>query len=91
MNNKAFIEELELITKDNSSKAVFSVQDIQKILNTFDADSKPSDDTQKLTKIQQLYSILHNHFAVKAGNTDFALEGALDEGDFLFNKEAATH
>lgn len=59
------------------------------MLNTFDAASKPSDDTQKLAKIQQLYSVIHSQFAQKAGNTDFAQDFAEEEGDFLFKKEAS--
>jgi len=42
-----------------------------------------------LIKIQELYSLIHAHFAEKAGNTDFAADFAEDEGDFLFKKESA--
>jgi hypothetical protein len=67
------------------------VEELQSILNSFDSSSKPSDETQKLTKIQQLYSVIHTHFAQKAGNTDFAADFAEDDGDFLFRREASNY
>ena len=94
LNNKQFVEEIVRITSDEDSgsdklKSRYNVNELQNILNSFEAHQKPSDDTQKLTKIQELYVNVHNHFAEKAGNTDFAQEFAEDEGDFLFKKEAA--
>ena len=86
--NKAFLEEIVLITSESDIKSRFTVEELQSILNSFDSSAKPSDDTQKLAKIQQLYSAIHSHFAQKAGNTDFANDFAEDDGDFLFRREA---
>lgn len=76
--------------EDNTSNPVtkYSVAELQKIFDTFESDSKSSDDTAKLTRLQQVYFVIHEHFAEKAGNRGFIYELAEFENEYLFKKES---
>ena len=76
--------------EDNSNNAVtkYSVAELQKIFDTFESDTKGADDTAKLNRLQQVYFIIHEHFAEKAGNRGFIYELAEYENEYLFKKES---
>ncbi len=48
----------------------------------------PVQDTAKLEKLQIVYSIIHEHFAEKAGNRGIIYELAEEENEILFRKES---
>ena len=76
LEHKPFIEQIVAVTQDISDfeRPTYKAGDILSILNTFENDTKPSDDVSKLNRIQQLYTVVHKCFMQKAGNYDLPYE-----------------
>jgi hypothetical protein len=72
LEHRPFIDQIVAVTNDitDYERPTYKAGDIESILNTFEADSKPADDVAKLVRIQQLYQVVHKCFMQKAGNYD---------------------
>ena len=91
LKHKPFLTQIIDITTDLTDFAhpTYTVNDLKAILDGFENDKSPADDNARLQAIQQLYSVIHKYFMQKAGNYDLPYDIAVDEEDFLFNKEVA--
>ncbi len=92
LNSDHLMNEIKLIASDEekSQNEVTNMSSaaLRKLLDSFDADQSPAQDTAKLQKLQQIYAIVHEHFAEKAGNRGIIHELAEDENEVLFRKES---
>jgi hypothetical protein len=57
ITHKPLLEEIIRVTSniEGFSTHDYTVKALERILDTFDLDNKPSDDTQKLQELQKLY------------------------------------
>jgi hypothetical protein len=76
--------------EDDSKNQVtkYSTVELRTLFDSFENDKTPENDAQKLQKLQQVYAIIHEHFAEKAGNRGIIHELAEDENEILFRKES---
>lgn len=91
LKNRPFLDQIAAITLEITSQEhgqTYSAVDLMSVLDTFEGDTTPAHDVNKLQRLQALYIVVHKYFMQKAGNYDLPYEIAQnDDAEFLFNKE----
>ena len=77
----------EVAEENRNIEGIYTVNKLRSILENFEHDSSPQEDTDRLVQLQGLYIVLHKYFMGKAGNYDEPFELAQDALDFLFTQE----
>jgi hypothetical protein len=92
LSSDHLMNEIRMIAsdEDDSKNQVtkYSIVELRTLFDSFENDRTPANDAQKLQKLQQVYAIIHEHFAEKAGNRGIIHELADDENEILFRKES---
>ena len=92
LSSERLMKEIRIIAsdEDDSKNQVtkYSTVELRTLFDSFENDKTPANDAQKLQKLQQVYAIIHEHFAEKAGNRGIIHELAEDENEILFRKES---
>ena len=92
LSSERLMNEIRIIAsdEDDSKNQVtkYSTVELRTLFDSFENDKTPANDAQKLQKLQQVYAIIHEHFAEKAGNRGIIHELAEDENEILFRKES---
>lgn len=73
--------------EDNQGRKTTNA-DLKAAFDTFEQDKSPSQICQKVQTLQELYLVIHYHFAEKAGNRGIIHELGNDSNEVLFVKES---
>jgi len=76
------IVELINFVQEQDNQRLFTLEEVEGILNNFDCDFNTPNDIKKLTQVQTIYSIIQVFFMRKAGVTKIRKEEESDD-DFL--------